>query len=99
MITLQQVAHAAGCRLATVLYALRDDPRIRPETRTLVQKVAAQLGYRPNPRFAALMSHIRNSRAVGGTRDAARRSVHDASGQTGRRSGIATLKLRVRSDV
>lgn len=29
-----------------------------------VQKVATQLGYRPNPRFAALMSHIRNSRPV-----------------------------------
>jgi LacI family transcriptional regulator len=29
-----------------------------------VQKVAAQLGYRPNPRFSALMSHIRRSRPV-----------------------------------
>ena len=64
MITLQQIARAADCSLATVSYALRDDPRIRPETRTTVQKVAAQLGYRPNPRFAALMSHIRNSRPV-----------------------------------
>ncbi len=64
MITLQQIARAADCSLATVSYALRDDPRIRPETRTSVQKIAAQLGYRPNPRFAALMSHIRNSRPV-----------------------------------
>ncbi len=64
MITLQQIARAADCSLATVSYALRDDPRIRPETRTAVQKVAAQLGYRPNPRFSALMSHIRNSRPV-----------------------------------
>ena len=64
MITLQQIARAADCSLATVSYALRDDPRIRPETRALVQKVAAQLGYRPNPRFSALMSHIRNSRPV-----------------------------------
>lgn len=29
-----------------------------------MQKVAEQLGYRPNPRFSALMSHIRNSRPV-----------------------------------
>lgn len=64
MITLQQIARAADCSIATVSYALRDDPRIRPETRATVQKVAAQLGYRPNPRFAALMSHIRNSRPV-----------------------------------
>lgn len=64
VITLQQIARAADCSLATVSYALRDDPRIRPETRTAVQKIAKQLGYRPNPRFAALMSHIRNSRPV-----------------------------------
>lgn len=64
VITLQQIARAADCSLATVSYALRDDPRIRPKTRTSVQKVAAQLGYRPNPRFSALMSHIRNSRPV-----------------------------------
>lgn len=64
MITLQQIALTAGCSLATVSYALRDDPRIRPEKRAAVQKIAAQLGYRPNPRFSALMSHIRNSRPV-----------------------------------
>jgi len=64
VITLQQIARAAGCSLATVSYALRDDPRIRPETRKRVQSVAEQLGYRPNPRFSALMSHIRQSRPV-----------------------------------
>jgi LacI family transcriptional regulator len=64
VITLQQIARAADCSLATVSYALRDDPRIRPETRVTVQKIAARLGYRPNPRFSALMSHIRNSRPV-----------------------------------
>lgn len=64
VITLQQIARAADCSLATVSYALREDPRIRAETRALIQKVAAQLGYRPNPRFSALMSHIRHSRPV-----------------------------------
>jgi LacI family transcriptional regulator len=64
VITLQQIARAAGCSVATVSYALRDDPRIRPETRTQVQTVATQLGYRPNPRFSALMAHIRRSRPV-----------------------------------
>jgi LacI family transcriptional regulator len=64
VITLQQIAGAAGCSLATVSYALRDDSRIRPETRKRVQTVAEQLGYRPNPRFSALMSHIRQSRPV-----------------------------------
>jgi LacI family transcriptional regulator len=64
LITLQQIARVAGCSLATVSYALRDDPRIRPDTRALVRKVGEQLGYRPNPRFSALMSHIRKSRPV-----------------------------------
>ena len=64
VITLQQIARTAGCSLATVSYALRADARIRPETRALVQEVAKQLGYRPNPRFSALMSHIRRSRPV-----------------------------------
>lgn len=64
VITLQQIARAAGCSLATVSYALRDDPRIRSTTRKQVQAVAQQLGYRPNPRFSALMSHIRQSRPV-----------------------------------
>jgi len=43
---LQQIARVVDCSLATVSYALRDDPRIRPETRMAVQKVAAQLGER-----------------------------------------------------
>ena len=64
MVTLQQIARAAGCSLATVSYALREDPRIRPERRQAIQALAARLGYRPNPRFAALMSHIRNARRV-----------------------------------
>ncbi len=64
MITLQQIAQAADCSLATVSYALRNDPRIRAETRAHVQEIARGLGYRPNPRFSALMAHIRRSRPV-----------------------------------
>jgi LacI family transcriptional regulator len=64
VLTLQQITRAADWSLATVSYALRDDPRIRSETKTLVQKIAAQLCYRPNPRFSALMSPIRTSRPV-----------------------------------
>ncbi|MCC7487874.1 MAG: LacI family DNA-binding transcriptional regulator, partial [Burkholderiales bacterium] len=40
MITLQQIARAAGCSLATVSYALRNDPRIRPEKRKAIQALA-----------------------------------------------------------
>jgi LacI family transcriptional regulator len=64
VITLQQIAKAADCSLATVSYALRNDPRIHAETRTRIQGVAQRLGYRPNPRVAALMAHIRQSRPV-----------------------------------
>lgn len=64
VVTLQQIARTAGCSLATVSYALRDDPCIRAVTRAHVQGVARRLGYRPNPRVAALMAHIRRSRQV-----------------------------------
>lgn len=64
MITLQQIAKAADCGLATVSYALRNDQRIHPDTRQRIRAIARDLGYRPNPRFSALMSHIRQSRPV-----------------------------------
>lgn len=63
-VTLTQVAGAAGVSLATTSYSLRNDPRIPRVTAARVQAVAAQLGYRPNPRVSALMAHIRQARPV-----------------------------------
>ena len=62
IITIKDVAADAGLSLATVSYALRNDPKIPACTRTRVQAVARNLGYRPNPRVASLMAHIRGAR-------------------------------------
>jgi LacI family transcriptional regulator len=59
--TLKQLAERAGLSLAAVSYALRDDEKIPEPTRRRVHNLARQLGYRPNPRIAALMAHIRRS--------------------------------------
>lgn len=59
-----QIAAKAGVARATVSYALRGHPKIPAETRARVRAAAERLGYRPNPRVAALMTHIRGSRSV-----------------------------------
>jgi LacI family transcriptional regulator len=63
-VTFRQIAKASGLGVATVSYALRNHPKIPAETVARVQAVADQLGYRPNPRVAALMAHIRRARPV-----------------------------------
>lgn len=45
--------------MAAVSYALRRDGKIPEATRERVLAAAARLGYRPNPRVASLMAHIR----------------------------------------
>jgi len=62
IVTLKDVASAIKMSLATVSYALRHDPKIAKATRARVQAVAQQMGYRPNPRVAGLMAHIRGAR-------------------------------------
>lgn len=60
-ITIKDVARHAKLSLAAVSYALRNSPKIPEETRRHVQAVAQELGYRPNPRVASLMAHIRRA--------------------------------------
>ena len=62
VVTLRAVARQAGLSLATVSYALRAHPKIPQITRELVAAAAADLGYRPNPRVAGLMAHLRGAR-------------------------------------
>ncbi len=61
-VTLKQIALRAGVSRATVSYALRNHPKIPVATRDHVHAVATRLGYRPNPRIAGLMAHIRRGR-------------------------------------
>lgn len=44
---------------ATISLALRNHPSIPPATRSRIQKLAEEMGYRPNPLVSALMSHQR----------------------------------------
>jgi LacI family transcriptional regulator len=63
-VTFRQIAKASGVGVATVSYALRHDPKIPAVTIARVEAAADALGYRPNPRVAALMAHIRRARPV-----------------------------------
>jgi LacI family transcriptional regulator len=59
---MHQIAERAGVGKATVSLALRDDPRLRPETRRRIQKLATKMGYRTNATVANLMAQLRASR-------------------------------------
>ncbi len=59
---MHKIAQRAGVGKATVSLALRDDPRLRPETRRRIQKLAAKMGYRTNATVANLMAQLRASR-------------------------------------
>lgn len=56
-ITLKDIAKRYGVSIAAVSYAMRNDPRIPPSTRSAIQKLAAEMGYRPDPFLSALVSY------------------------------------------
>lgn len=56
------IARVAGVGKATVSLALRNDPRLREETRQHIQAVAGRLGYTPNAVVANLMAQLRASK-------------------------------------
>lgn len=56
------IAREAGVGKATVSLALRNDPRLRAETREKIQKVAERMGYRANAVVSNLMAQLRASR-------------------------------------
>jgi DNA-binding LacI/PurR family transcriptional regulator len=61
--SMKDVAAAAGVGKSTVSLALRDDPRLKPETCQRIQKIAQKLGYQANPTVAHLMAQLRISRS------------------------------------
>lgn len=65
-VVLRSLARAAGVSVSTVSYALRNDPRLKPETCARIQALAQKLGYRPNPVFAAMMARNRRGRTAAG---------------------------------
>ncbi|WP_081721814.1 LacI family DNA-binding transcriptional regulator [Geminisphaera colitermitum] len=88
-VTLADIAAAARCSLMTVSRALRSHPSVATATRQRIQKLATQLGYRPDPEVARLMGRLRTSRLAGAeviawitaepTRDGWRRSPASAA--------------------
>lgn len=62
--TLRDIATAAGVHYTTVSLALRNSPRLKAATRTRIQRLAEELGYRPNPLVVALMRTRRNPTAA-----------------------------------
>lgn len=51
---LKQLAAQLGVDVSTVSRALRNDPRVKPETTASVRRLADELGYRPNTAARAL---------------------------------------------
>ena len=56
------IAREAGVGKATVSLALRNDPRLRLETRQRIQAIADRMGYRANAVVSNLMAQLRASR-------------------------------------
>ncbi len=55
----KNVAEVAGFHVTTVSLALKNSPRLPPETREKIQRVARELGYQPDPMLSALTIYRR----------------------------------------
>ena len=54
----------AGVSNGTISLALRNHPRIRPEVRERIQRIAAEAGYKANPVVANLLAQLRASKTT-----------------------------------
>jgi LacI family transcriptional regulator len=58
-VTMKDVAEQAGVSVMTVSCALRNSPKVKPETRDKIRQIASRLGYAPDPELSKLMAHLR----------------------------------------
>lgn len=58
-VSLRTIAEAAGVSAMTVSKALRNVPKVAPRTRLRILRIAARIGYTPDPELAKLMVHLR----------------------------------------
>jgi Transcriptional regulators len=58
--TMRDIAKAAGVHHSTVSRAMRDDPRVKPETREAIKALARRMQYAPNPYVTALATQMRS---------------------------------------
>ena len=63
-VRMQDIADRAGVSRAAVSMALRNHPSLPAETCSRIQRLAQELGYRPNPMVSSLMSYQRTGEAV-----------------------------------
>ena len=61
-ISLTDISRETGFSRATVSMALRDDPRLAQKTRDLIQAVAKELKYKPNPHLAKVLAETVRTR-------------------------------------
>ncbi len=61
--TLQDIARRSGVSKMTISRALRGEPHVREELRARIVRTAEEMGYRPDPEFAKMMTHMRRGRA------------------------------------
>lgn len=61
-VVLRDVAKRAGVHLTTAARAMKGDPRVKPKTLALVQKVAKELGYSRDPMLSALSTYRSKTR-------------------------------------
>jgi LacI family transcriptional regulator len=66
-VTLSDVAARSGYSKSTVSIALRNGPRLPAETRELIKRIAAEMGYHPDPSLSAIAAlRWRRSESVRG---------------------------------
>ncbi len=56
-VTLQKVAERVGLHFTTVAEALKNSARVKPSTRAMIQAVAREMGYVPDPMLSALSAY------------------------------------------
>ncbi len=62
-VTMADVARKAGVHVTTVSLALRNHPSLPVRTRDRLQRLAKQMGYRPDPALTALVAYRHPTRA------------------------------------
>lgn len=63
-VSIRDIARKTGFSPMTVSRALRNSPKVNPETKTKIRDVASELGYRQNPLVSANMAGIRASKTI-----------------------------------
>lgn len=62
IVSLKDIAERVGVSRMTVSCALRNSPRVKKETAEHIRAVARQIGYAPDPKLAAAMTSVRNTK-------------------------------------